>query len=165
VFGLMAKKKATKPRPPAKESAPEPEPTTIAGLAAAIGIRKRRLQDYFEAGCPRGPIEAIREWRASNIDAKSTETVLSPLTRLKKRKLRVDIREREIRTAKLEEKMILREDAERVLADLCIAIKNELEKLPDAIEMEIPRQHRATLKRAIAHRINQTLLRMATWTI
>jgi hypothetical protein len=152
-------------RKPAKPKLPA-EPTTIAGLAEAIHVADRTLAGWLKRGCPKGPVEAIAQWRASRLEPKPDGGVeAGPLTRLKKRKLREDIRARKIRTDQLEEKMILKADAQAVFAELCLGIKTELERLPDAIEMDIPRQHRAALKKAFTHRINQALQRMSQWQI
>jgi len=159
MFQNLKTKTTSEPKTP-------PKRLTVVQLAAAIGISDRALRSCFERGCPRDSVEAIQHWRANNIaEPKNRARADSGLTRLKKRKLREQARNVKIRNDQLESKMILRDAAERVLADLCTAVKNRLEAIPDQIEMEIPRALRATVKRAVAHRIHQALTEMATWRI
>jgi hypothetical protein len=52
------------PEPPGTE-----RPPTVAELAAAVGKHPRTLARNFADGCPRDSADAIKQWRADNIEA------------------------------------------------------------------------------------------------
>lgn len=41
-----------------------PSQPTVKELAAALGVSRQQLYKDFRNGCPRGPLEAVRKWRA-----------------------------------------------------------------------------------------------------
>lgn len=130
-------------------------------------MSKRSFQDWIAAGCPRGPVAAVRKWRAANKRQPRREDLLglSPRARLELRKIREDIRARRLKTDQFAGLLMLRHEAEEAINALCLRVKSRLEALPDEIEMLLPPEVRAVVKREIANKIFLTLKEMAQWTI
>jgi hypothetical protein len=173
------KKPGKKPPAPPPPPPPPPEPTTPAALAAAIGVSKRTLQDYFERGCPRTGLAAIQRWRGDNLSGAKRRgdggaapptslTGDSPYlerAELEKQKLREEVRAKRLKNDLAEGLFCRRDEVQHEVAKLCLRIKARLEQLPGEIEIVVPSKLRAGLMPEIETKVRLLLKEMAAWAL
>jgi hypothetical protein len=132
-------------------------------------VSKRTLQDYIARGCPKGPVAAINKWRASSLAptrSRRGESDGDPtLADLVRRKIEQEIRGKKLRCDQLEGRFVLRDDAIQAINALCLRLKSRMEAWPNEVEMLLPPDIRAAVKRELAEKVALTLREIAQWEI
>ncbi len=181
------KRAPTKGKPAAKVAAkPAAEPLdflTTSAVAAELGVNRRTVKEWYDKGCPEGPIAAIVAWRDANIKTtRATFTSrhggVAPETPLAaeqvKRGQLLELQTREsikktqtenqLKLFALEQKrgeMVERAWVQRQVAAIFVRIKERLLNCPDEMETEFPHETRVANKRVLDEYLRRVLIEMS----
>jgi len=184
-----ARKKAApkKPRPVSKP-APKPVPTTIEYMTAQaigneLGVNRRTVREWFDRGCPAGPVSEVIAWRDANIkltratfanrfggpapapEVDEGQMKRGQLLELQTREaIKKTQTETQLRLFQLREKhgeMVERALVQRQVAAIYVRIKERLLACSDEMETEFPAETRVSNKRVLDEFLRRVLMEVS----
>lgn len=136
-------------------------------LGIALSVSTRQVQRYLADGMPGSPgryyLDECREWVAANIQSQGDDggDLNSAKKRAEIRKLNAEAEAKEMKNRQARGELAAIDDVLQAIAERDIRIKTRLESLPDEIEMRIPSEVRADVKKDVCEYVRLVLKEMA----
>ena len=135
-----------------------------------FGVSRRTVAEWRVQGMPgseqKWPLDQISRWRYERL-VERHRTVLSggreTKTDLEMEKLREDIRAKRLMTDIAEGHLVHRDEVVQDAVIMLTYLKSELQRIPEDVSLDMPKQGRARVKGRFARRIAQSLKRMSIW--
>lgn len=130
-------------------------------LAIEVGVSARTLTRYFARGCPRGPVEAIREWREQNVSAVAAAADPSELNEELKRaeleKTTQAARATRLKNDILEGSLIPAGDVARDVTAAGVRLRQRMMSLGGELSSLVPGEMKATIKEKVEAHVRVAL--------
>ena len=130
---------------------------TIEALAKQVGIATRTLHGWIARGCPRDSADAVRAWRAENMQPRRIAGIASPLWEEERqsriRKLTADAEAIEMRTAAKRRELYRADEVKANLEILLGMIRERLATIPCELAEEFPPECRDFGRQRVGDRI------------
>lgn len=143
-------------------------------LASALDVTDRTVRHYLARGMPgcdsrgRYNVERCRGWISKNIRERETLDV----SELKEAFVRAELAKTEEQAKKLklandilERQLVYRDEVLQSASEMVLRIKTRLEAFPAEVEMQLPNEVRADVKRELESQIFLLLKEMAGWEV
>ena len=141
---------------------------TLEEMARELDVTRQALSGWINnEGCPRGPLEAIRRWHAQHkrprFDALNDNNGTAQQALLLNQALLKQEQRRgaKLKNDRLENKLVLRDDAQQTLNAVCALVRDRILGWPDRLHNEWPAELRDQVTQRLEHEVRLLLTELA----
>lgn len=134
--------------------------------AEILGVSVRQVHRYCARGCPDDSVEAIVQWRDSNINTerdndKADGSLSRQLLAEKVRVERAKADKLEMENRQAAGLLVESDDVRRVLGQFCALLKERLLQVPELVMAEVPAEYRTDVYARTGEVVNACLTNIA----